>query len=362
MSHEIALSKAKIQLMSSPESTFFSTLCLSLNHEWNTKIDTACTDGLCIQYNPEFFLGLSPNIRTSVLLHETLHVALKHVLRRTIEDHTRFNIAADHAANNIIKMAKFTVPDTWYCDIKYKDMSVEAIYKCIPEGLAPPEMEDISNEVPELDPTELDNLLISAVMAAEATKGTGSIPNAIAHYVDELRNPKIPWQVILKKYFTKLKAQQYTFRKLHRRSLPTMPLPTRRSIAISEGAFAIDISASVTKEEFRTIITEVTSAVKILKPKRVDIIQFNTSIVDNTSVPINNLRGLKTLPFKKGGGTNITPVINWGNENKPDWLVIFTDGYFKVPAVQSKIPIIFIILNNTTFTSKLGKVIHYTTE
>ena len=53
-----ALDKAKVALMSKPDSVFFTTVCFSLKHVWDDSIPTAQTNGLEIRYNPEFFMQL----------------------------------------------------------------------------------------------------------------------------------------------------------------------------------------------------------------------------------------------------------------------------------------------------------------
>ena len=40
-----ALDKAKIALMSKPDSTSFTTVCFSLKHVWDDTITTAATNG-----------------------------------------------------------------------------------------------------------------------------------------------------------------------------------------------------------------------------------------------------------------------------------------------------------------------------
>jgi predicted metal-dependent peptidase len=86
--------------------------------------------------------------------------------------------------------------------------------------------------------------------------------------------------------------------------------------------------------------------------------QFDTEIkqVDK----INDLTDMRHIHFTGRGGTMIEPVFEWANANKPQLLLIFTDGYFRWPEeITTKVPIVWLIYNNPEFTAPIGKVIHY---
>jgi len=82
--------------------------------DFNTE--TAYTDGLDVYINPEYFLSLTQNERRMILLHELMHIVLKHSLRKEeflkkfgyILDPYTMNILADAKANQYLE--------------KYKDM------------------------------------------------------------------------------------------------------------------------------------------------------------------------------------------------------------------------------------------------
>ncbi len=53
--------------------------------------------------NPDFFNPLPLEQRMGILVHETLHIILKHIFRKGERDHKLFNVAADIALNQSIK-------------------------------------------------------------------------------------------------------------------------------------------------------------------------------------------------------------------------------------------------------------------
>jgi predicted metal-dependent peptidase len=67
------------------------------------------------------------------------------------------------------------------------------------------------------------------------------------------------------------------------------------------------------------------------------------------------------VTFKGRGGTIIRPVLQWAKENKPQLLLVFTDGEFSFPReeVQLKSSLLWLIHNNNSFKAPIGKTIHY---
>ena len=120
---------------------------------------------------------------------------------------------------------------------------------------------------------------------------------------------------------------------------------------------AVDISGSVSDEEFRVFISETHSILRMMKPEKLTLIQFNTQITEISSV--NSVQALKNVRFHGRGGTRIGPVIDWANTNKPKLLLVFTDGDFNFYGAKSEVDTLWLIHNNTKFKSTAGKVIHY---
>ena len=76
-----AFNKAKVALMSKGGSGFIATILFSQLYKWSTDIPTACTDGLSITTNPDFFMSLTKGERVFLLAHEGWHVAFQHLTR-----------------------------------------------------------------------------------------------------------------------------------------------------------------------------------------------------------------------------------------------------------------------------------------
>tara|TARA_R100001463_G_scaffold3810_5_gene15089 strand:- start:3801 stop:5288 length:1488 start_codon:yes stop_codon:yes gene_type:complete len=64
------------------------------------SVETMCTDGKTLRYNPEFANNLSVNANKFVILHEAGHLLFAHHLRREDRNPDLWNVAADLAMNS----------------------------------------------------------------------------------------------------------------------------------------------------------------------------------------------------------------------------------------------------------------------
>ena len=129
------------------------------------------------------------------------------------------------------------------------------------------------------------------------------------------------------------------------------------STALINIAVAVDTSGSVSDEEFHRFVSEVASIFRMAKPTEIRLIQFDTQI--HTINKVKDFRELLTIKFKGRGGTDIQEVVEWTNTNKPQLLLVFTDGDFLFPKVSTKQNVLWLIHNNPKFKPKFGKAIHY---
>lgn len=371
--HQKALDIAKIRLMARKEVIFFTTVLFSLVHIWDEEIQTACTNGKYIRYNPTFFLSLDLEERIFLLLHETLHVALLHMVRIGNRNHAYWNMAADYVINAFLIKHGFKMPKMGLYDPRFDDMGVEEVYKILVDeapkidipwdDLIEGDKKDPDNN-PEKVQQEIEKILIHAqIQALTAGAGIGNLPGDLQVYLDRLLNPKLPWYTILRKFFNQYSKTDYSYSKPNRRYFPDWFLPSQHSTSLSEFAMFADASGSVSDTEFSQIISETSSIFRILKPPKITIGEFDTTI-KKISV-VKNLRELLSMQFHGRGGTLIEPVLEWAIENKPKLLLIFTDGGFKFhnPGIVPKnSQIIWLIHNNPKFNAPFGKVIHYEIE
>lgn len=373
-----ALDKAKIQLMASPDTTFFTTVCLSLRHIWDWSVPTACTNGQWIRYNPDFFLKCSPKQQVGLLLHETYHVVYQHMTRLGERDLLKWNLATDFVINLPIIERGFELPNGALIDKQYRGMSSEEVYNLLPtpgpeevevhfvmgelgdggddEGTMSPEaIEEIKNEI--------DNILIRAKLQSEiAGDKPGSIPGEIEFYINRLLKPRLPTAAILRRFLYARAKEDFSWQKPNRRFFPKHYLPSLYSESLGHIAVCVDASGSVDDSQFHRMVSEVGGILRQMKPKKISLVTFDTQIrsVDE----VTNLKELINVKFTGRGGTAIEPVLEWCNEFQPKVVLIFTDGgfYFRQEDLKPKIPIAWLINDNPNWKAPFGRVVHYESD
>lgn len=356
-----AYDKAKIGLMAKPDTTFFTTIVFSLKLIWDRCIPTAATDGSSIRMNPDFFMSLLPDERIFLIVHEAMHVALLHMLRLADREHRKWNKACDHYINLMLIERGFKMPQNGLADSKYKGLSSDEIYALLPDP--PPDDSFTLDLEPNIAPVDsitqdIQDILIRAAMQSKMHgDAPGSIPGDIEIFLNKLLNPKLPWQRILQKYIQNLSKHDYSWRKPNRRFFPNHYLPSMFSEKLMDIAIAIDSSGSVSDDDFRVFVSETHGILKMMKPDKITLIQFDKVIksVDN----IGSIRDLMNVKFIGRGGTRIEPVMEWAKENQPKLLLVFTDGEFNFYNTGYKTNTVFLIHNNPRFESPYGKVINY---
>lgn len=372
--HIVAYTRAKIALMLKEDAIFFTSVLFSLKHLWSDEISTACTDGTQIVFNPNFFLDLTQEERVFLMLHEALHVALLHMDRLNERDHAIWNKAADHVINLMLIERGFKMPQGGLADPRFKNMSSEQVYAVLKqeENAGGPGQNPGSGNAPgdfgsDLMPStgnsqelreQVNDILVRAAIRAKQESGTpGSIPGQFQVYLDKLLNPKLPWQRILQKFMHSMDKSDYSFKRPNRRFFPSVLLPSLYSESLNHLAIAVDTSGSVTDAEFTRFVSEITGIFRMLRPKKITLVQFDTAIKETADV--KDLVELSKVKFIGRGGTRIAPLLDWTNEHKPQVMLVFTDGEFRWPTETTKVPLIWLIHNNPGFVAPIGKTIHY---
>ncbi|RLB94679.1 MAG: hypothetical protein DRH26_00560 [Deltaproteobacteria bacterium] len=373
-----ALKIAKITLMMQKNTVFYTTILFSLKQTITDALSTAATDGKSLLINPVFFNNLTPNERLTLLAHEVLHVAFDHMHRIGERDPQLWNYAADYVINYVLVEAGYTLPKGGLHDIKYGNKTTEAVYDLLNNKTETEKIQLFAsggknnpmngNDITypkegakdQVTKDEVTEIVLRATTQAKAMgQAPGSVPGEIAIELEKTLNPPLPWYVILNNYLTDISKDDYSFRRPNRRFLPKHYLPTAHSEAIPNIAIAVDASGSVSPEEFNTFISKIAEIQEVMQPKKITVIGFDTKIKN-----VQELEGQENpftkLKFTGRGGTNITPIHDWVDKNKPTLLLVFTDGKFQErDPVDPSIPIIWLIHDNPTWASKCGRVITY---
>lgn len=360
-----ALDKAKVAMMGRPSSAFIATVCFNMKHLWSEDVTTACTDGRHIWFNPHAFLALTPEQRLSRLLHETWHPALLHMVRMGNRDKHRWNAACDYFINNMLIKAGHARIDTWLYDPKYDGLSSEEIYDLLPTmpedhpeyDLTPPPDGQDPMPVEDLEHHLVDVVAKARIQSQMFGDQPGTIPGEVELLIDQLLSPKLPWQRILQKFLSQQVKGDFTWTKPNRRFFPQYYLPSNSTKGLEHIAAGVDISLSVSDAEFKQQYSEIYQIMRQFQPKELTLIQFDTQLqhIDR----LRSLQDLEQVQFNGRGGTRIRPLIEWAKENRPNLLLVFSDGEFHHHPEDPGVPVVWLIYNNPGFTAPYGKVVHF---
>ena len=330
MKAEEILQKARVQLLS--QSVFYTTIMLGLEHEITNAVPTAATNGVSIFYNPDFLESLTLEQCTGLLTHEIEHIARMHTLRRNNRDHRKYNMAGDYVINNALDNENIELPPCGLLDHQYDGLSTEKVYSLIPDN--PNYEPDVLEPPDDMDQQEVDQrvteLVVKAVVQAEAYDDTDHIPSGLRRKIQKLLRPRINPYELLARYLNEYAQEEYTWSRPNRR-YPTQILPTKHSRSIKTLTVAYDTSVSVTRRELQEYLSETENFRRTFDIEKLTLISCDSKIHQIIEVQPND--SLLELELKGGGCTRCEPVLNHCTlpENQPDVLIYFTDLEMSFP-------------------------------
>jgi predicted metal-dependent peptidase len=264
-----ALTKCKISMMCGINTVFISTILFNLKQSWNTKIQTAQTNGIFLQINPDWFVGLTPDERLGLIAHECWHVAWNHMQRgKHKEDRAKYNLAGDHIINNTLIDAGMKIPSGGVCDTQYRGMSTGEVYNMLPP--TPPDDggsggQGMSNDVVFSDQSDADdeannvqvqNTIVKAKVQHDMSgDDPGAIPGELLRRIEEMINPVLPWNIILLNHMNKYAKADYSFKRPNKRFFPEFYMPSAISQRLDNISVMIDLSGSISDDNLQAFLS-----------------------------------------------------------------------------------------------------------
>lgn len=356
------MQKAKAKMLLSQ--VFFATLVMATPMVVDTTLPTAATDMLTIIYNPAFIEELTLPQVMFVLAHEVLHIVFKHGLRRGNRNPRLWNIACDYAINLILHESGFEVLQGCLFDPRFKGMSAEQIYEILQkemekenkrrkangEGKADPDemhkdMSGMGEDVRE--PANIDaearakaeqRIQQNVAQAANMARMAGKMPGGIARLVDEILNPSVPWQDLLRDYMTRVSRDDESWLRRNRR-FADVYLPSRYSTRMGEIIIIGDTSGSITNDELKRLAGEISSIAEAVNPERIRVVWADTQVAGEQVFDAGE--PIKAEPMG-GGGTDMRVPLTHIEQYNPEIAVLVTDGYTPWPQVEPNYPLIVV--------------------
>ncbi len=307
-----------------------------------------------IYFNPILFLKLSLQQMESTIKHEILHILSMHLLRAKELKGSYSNLAINMAMDIVVNKYLSSLPPyattLEWVNIHYAlhlkpYQSFEYYVEKLQLALDLQE-----DEKKELEDDSNDNELIDAEYNAERTHDLweetddvedetlreftekvvgnsrkGEIPTYIDRMIEVLRNSRgeLPWNLYLNMLMGTVESnKKKTITRRSRRQPERVDLKGQLRSHKARIAVALDISASMSEEEFRQAMKEVLSIVKNYNHE-ITIIECDDEI--RRAYKVRSAKDIKDRTHKKGG-TRFSPVFEYANQGRFNLLVYFTDG------------------------------------
>ena len=339
---------------------FYAAVALQLPIIEDKKCKTAATDGRRIYYNPKFMTELDDNSRIFVMAHEAMHVAHLHPFRKQGRDHYVWNVACDYVINAQLVESGFIMPSCGLLDTSYNGMSEEQVYDRLieqckqsnpsdgdgdsgPFGNLMDEVMDVSDMSKDEQAKAEQEIKAIVMSACKQAKAMGRLPAAFEGWIENLMHPALPWDALLREFFTSLARNDYSWARPNRRYLAqNMCLPSLNSRQLGVGVLAMDTSGSVGDEDLSKFMSEIDHIWTVLKPERVVVAQSDCEVGEWREYEPGETIDRK---IKCRGGTSFIPVFDRVETDglTPQFLVYFTDGDGSFPEAPPSYPVLWVM-------------------
>lgn len=379
---QAALDKAVMGLLRGKASSFLTAIYCAHEVVFE-KCGTAFTTGKKLALDPDWFMGLTEDSRVFLLAHECWHVAWMHTDPATWvgREHRTLNKAMDHVINLMLLDHGYTFVGDGCFDARFKDHTTDQVYNvlmnekaeqeaagCPPTpcnggdgGTGPSADMPFGQDVQAgtaAEAADTLNTVLRAVTLAQMSKQAGDLPGELLTRIDNLLNPRLPWNVLVRRWLNQVSRQGYSWKRPNRRyQALDMYLP---DIHGEEGLdhlmFAMDASGSMDDGQLQVLNTEVYDVKTRFNPKNMTLLSFDTKV--RQVWEIDEDTDFTTLDFEGRGGTSLHPVWEYAKKRKPTALVVLSDLFCEIPPELKGIPVLWICLDNPQAKVPYGTLVH----
>lgn len=377
---------------------FFAALAMFAEVRFSLEVELAATDGRTLWFHPATYGNLPAEQRDAVFLHELLHAALLHPLRRGMRETETFNIAADIVVNGMVASEpSLRLPIGAIRMPKLEQLSVEEIYELLqkqpprqrpslpladllrPGAINRSEMWSATTSASEPraedqpghkhshkparkvareeasgagkqstlefhDRQELEAHWKQAIQQARVlaqAQGRGELPAGLQRHLDAIADPQLDWRSQLWRYLVHTPTDYSGFdRRFIHQGLYLEQLEGESV----EVYCCIDTSGSVGEEELRLFMGELQGILSAYPLLRCWLFYADASCYGPYELQTDS-----NIPAPEGGGgTDFRPFFrkvskHWSRE-KQAVCVYLTDGYGDFPKKEPELPALWVVV------------------
>ncbi len=346
---------------------------------------TAYTDGFNVAYGRRYVEDLGEKELHFVILHETLHKALRHLstwLWMWKEDPELANLACDYVINLLLVLSdpggKFIcMPETGVLDHRFKDMDAGQVYRILKQekdsgkgagagnggqGFDAHGWEVCDKHTPETR-QEMEQTVTKALQQGSLL--VGKMGGDLSLAIGDILAPQVNWVDELREFVMSLcyGRELSTWRRPHRRSIDSGNyIPSVYSEAIGRIVIGVDTSGSIDGKLINAFLSEVANICESVHPEMLDLLYWDARVASHEKYGTGQYDSLisSTRP-KGGGGTSPSCVSQYLADNsiRPECVVMLTDGIVgKDWGSNWSAPVLWCISGNKRTVATTGKTIH----
>ena len=416
---ETRLKRNHIMLMKNRETSWYSGIMMMGVSEVSDKEFTAYTDGVNKRYSRPFMQKIKDDAKLrGLIMHENLHVALKHIQRcgDLFKENAKLaNVSADFVVNDIIEnfadKANVVLPDGALYHPMFHNWSVREVYAYLkqkqkgggggkgqekgqggkgqgggddeqdsdsPSGDKVTDLDKLMDNLDNIDSIDEHDWESAKELTPEEIKKleegidsalrqggilAGRMGAKVPRSISDLLEPKVDWKEVLREFVSSATKgkDEFTWRKFNKRMLANdIYLPSLENESIGEVVIAIDTSGSITNEQVAEFASELASICDTCIPDKVRVLWWDTAVHGEQVFSGNYTDIAKMLKPMGGGGTHVSCVSEYliKNDVKAECVLVFTDGY-----VESDInweittPSLWLVTECKSFNPPSGKKI-----
>lgn len=307
-----------------------------------------------IYFNPIIFLTLNIKQMESTIKHEVLHILSRHLIRAkdfkgrysTIAINTAMDIVVNRYLNYLPPYAStlervnnhYNLQLQPYEPFEYYVEKLQVAIDLMEENeksqeddsdkeeqveqdFSPEKTHDIWEESQKIDEKTMQEFTENFINNAQKGSNSAYLDRIIATFKNN--KGELPWHVYLNRLMGYVENnKKKTITRRNRRQPERLDLRGELRDHKAKIIVGLDISGSISDEEFKQGIREVLTIVKNYKHE-ITIVECDDEI--RRIYPVKSIKDIKDR-LNIRGGTKFTPVFEYANNNKANLLIYFTDG------------------------------------
>lgn len=335
-------------------------------------VNTMCTDGQVIRWNPTWVAGCTNKRLKTTIAHEVAHCLYLHMFRMDGKDHDTWNQATDYVINGHLKKdSNMDVGGDWLYDPQFDGWNAERVYAFLrnqqqknedngtpnPEkGQGPGDISPAPAPSDDQSNTEGD-WAIAAEESTSIARKAGVLPSGAAEQMKAEHMTPDDWKQRLAEFVQNLQPSDYTFMRPNRRFIwQGMILPGLLKESLPYIGIAVDTSGS-TSALRRAFAAHVSSIAKDARPEYIRVVYCDSKVQgEQTFEPDDEI----TMNVRGGGGTALQPAIDAFRDDPPACLIYLTDYYSSDIPQDPGYPVLWAVPAHLRPTVTFGEVVGIT--